>query len=82
MDEDCKQQAGGVNRDMALAALDLFGRIVTARPPHMGCLPSSAFQVVMPGLLGVLDPGSSPFPPCGADGRITSHPVERQGLGP
>src|SRR4051812_48413208 len=33
VDEDTKQEAGGIDPDMALAALDLLGGIVAARPP-------------------------------------------------
>ena len=33
VDEDSEPQAGGVNRDMALAAVDLLGRIVATRAP-------------------------------------------------
>jgi hypothetical protein len=33
MDEDTEQEAGGIDPDMALAALDLFGGIVATRPP-------------------------------------------------
>ena len=33
MDNDAEQQAGGVDRDMPLAALDLLRRIPAARPP-------------------------------------------------
>jgi hypothetical protein len=33
MDEDTEQEAGGIDPDMALAALDLLGGIVAARPP-------------------------------------------------
>ena len=33
MDNDAEQQAGGVDRDVPLAALDLLGRVVAARPP-------------------------------------------------
>ena len=31
-----EQEAGGIDPDMALAALDLLGGIVAARPPCMG----------------------------------------------
>jgi hypothetical protein len=33
VDEDTKQKAGGIDPDMAFAALDLLGGIVAARPP-------------------------------------------------
>ena len=33
MDKDTEQEAGGIDPDMALAALDLLGGIITARPP-------------------------------------------------
>ena len=33
MDDDAEQQARGVDRDVALAALDLLARVVAARPP-------------------------------------------------
>ena len=33
MDKDTEQEAGGIDPDMALAALDLLGGIVAARPP-------------------------------------------------
>jgi hypothetical protein len=33
MDDDAEQQAGRVDRDVALAALDLFTRVVAPRPP-------------------------------------------------
>jgi len=33
MDDDAEQQARGVDRDVALAPLDLFTRVVAARPP-------------------------------------------------
>jgi hypothetical protein len=33
MDEHAQQQAGGVDRDVPLPALDLLGRVVAARPP-------------------------------------------------
>src|SRR5690242_13852539 len=33
MDDDAQQQAQGIDRDMALASLDLLGSIVAARPP-------------------------------------------------
>jgi hypothetical protein len=33
MDENTEQKAGGIDPDMALAALDLLGGIVAARPP-------------------------------------------------
>ena len=33
MDDNAEQQAGGVDRDMALAALDLLRRVPAARPP-------------------------------------------------
>ena len=33
MDENTEQEAGGIDRDVTLAAVDLLGRIVAARPP-------------------------------------------------
>jgi hypothetical protein len=33
MDKDTEQEAGGIDPDMALAALDLLGSVVAARPP-------------------------------------------------
>ena len=33
MDDDAEQQAGRVDRDVTLAALDLFTRVVAPRPP-------------------------------------------------
>ena len=33
VDEDAEQEARGVDRDVALAPFDLFGRIVATRPP-------------------------------------------------
>ena len=33
MNDDAEQEAGGIDRDMALATLDLLGGIVAARPP-------------------------------------------------
>jgi len=33
VDDDAKQEAGGIDRDMALATLDFLGGIVAARPP-------------------------------------------------
>ena len=33
MDDDAEQETGGIDPDMALAALDFFGGIVAARPP-------------------------------------------------
>jgi hypothetical protein len=33
MDDHAQQQARGVDRDVALPALDLLGRVVAARPP-------------------------------------------------
>ena len=33
MDEDTEQEAGGIDPKMALAALDLLGSVVAARPP-------------------------------------------------
>jgi hypothetical protein len=33
VDDHAEQQARGVDRDVALAALDLFTRVVAARPP-------------------------------------------------
>src|SRR3954454_9250169 len=33
MDDDAQQQSQGIDRDMALASLDLLGSIVAARPP-------------------------------------------------
>ena len=33
VDDDAQQEAGGVNRDVALAPFDLFGRLIAARPP-------------------------------------------------
>jgi hypothetical protein len=33
MDKDTEQEARGIDPDMALAALDLLGGIVAARPP-------------------------------------------------
>jgi hypothetical protein len=33
VNEDTEQEAGGIDPDMALAALDLLGSVVAARPP-------------------------------------------------
>jgi hypothetical protein len=38
VDRDADQQAGGIGHDMSLAAFDLLGRIVAARPAALGRL--------------------------------------------
>ena len=55
MDDDAEQQARGVDRDVALAALDLLSRVVAARPPF------SVVLTLWVSMIAALGLGSRPF---------------------